>query len=107
MPELSSADHGTSPPRVRIPRQYNAAWDLIQRNLQAGRGGKTAFIDDAGSYTYGELAERVNRFGNVLPAGHASRKTGSCCACSTPSTSRRPSSAASRPASCRSPPTRC
>ena len=66
MPELSTADHGTSPPRVRIPRQYNAAWDLIQRNLQAGRGGKAAFIDDAGSYTYGELAERVNRFGNVL-----------------------------------------
>jgi benzoate-CoA ligase len=66
MPELSTADHGTSPPRVRIPRQYNAAWDLIQRNLQAGRGGKAAFIDDAGSYTYGDVAERVNRFGNVL-----------------------------------------
>jgi benzoate-CoA ligase len=66
MPELSSADHGTSPPRVRIPRQYNAAWDLIQRNLLAGRGNKPAFIDDAGSHTYGELAERVNRFGNVL-----------------------------------------
>ena len=66
MPELSIADHGVSPPRVRIPRQYNAAWDLIQRNLRAGRGNKPAFIDDAGSYTYGELAERVNRFGNVL-----------------------------------------
>ncbi|MBP6637969.1 MAG: AMP-binding protein, partial [Sulfuritalea sp.] len=66
MPELSSADHGVSPPRVRIPRQYNAASDLIQRNLLAGRGNKPAFIDDAGSHTYGELAERVNRFGNVL-----------------------------------------
>jgi benzoate-CoA ligase len=66
MPELSSADHGTSPPRMRIPRQYNAAWDLIQRNIEAGRANKAAFIDDAGSTTYGELAERVNRFGNVL-----------------------------------------
>jgi benzoate-CoA ligase len=66
MPELSTADHGVSPPRVRIPRHYNAAWDLIQRNLQAGRGNKAAFIDDQGSHTYGELAERVNRFGNVL-----------------------------------------
>jgi len=66
MPELSSADHSVSPPRVRIPRQYNAAWDLIQRNLQAGRAAKAAFIDDHGSYSFGDLAERVNRFGNVL-----------------------------------------
>ena len=66
MPELSTADHGTSPPRIRIPRQYNAAWDLIQRNLQAGRTAKIAYIDDHGSYSFGDLAERVNRFGNVL-----------------------------------------
>jgi len=66
MPQLSTADHQFTPPRVTVPRDYNAAWDLIQRNLQAGRGAKTAFIDDVGSYTYDELAGRVNRFGNVL-----------------------------------------
>jgi benzoate-CoA ligase len=66
MPQLSTADHRFSPPRVTVPRDYNAAWDLIQRNLQAGRGGKAAFIDDAGSYTYDELSARANRFGNVL-----------------------------------------
>jgi benzoate-CoA ligase len=66
MPQLSTADHAFSPPRVTVPRDYNAAWDLIQRNLQAGRGAKTAFIDDAGSYSYAELAERANRFANVL-----------------------------------------
>ncbi|MDR2240876.1 MAG: benzoate-CoA ligase family protein [Zoogloeaceae bacterium] len=66
MPQLSMADHGFSPPRVHVPRDYNAAYDLIHRNLQAGRGGKTAFIDDYGSYTYDELAERVNRFSNAL-----------------------------------------
>ena len=66
MPELSSADHGASPPRVNIPRRYNAAWDLIQRNLQAGRGKKVAFIDDQGSYAYDDVALRVNRFGNAL-----------------------------------------
>src|SRR3954470_13771559 len=49
-----------------IPRSYNAAVDLIGRNLAAGRGGKVAYIDDAGQYTYGELAERVNRFGSGL-----------------------------------------
>jgi benzoate-CoA ligase len=66
MLELSSADHSVSPPEVRIPRQYNAAYDLIERNLRAGRAGKIAFHDDAGSCTYGVLSERVNRFANAL-----------------------------------------
>ena len=64
--ELSRADHTVSPPRVDIPREYNAAEDLIGRNLAAGRGGKTAYIDDAGSYSYAELAQRVNRFASAL-----------------------------------------
>ena len=66
MPSLSTADHRASPPRVDIPRDYNAAHDLIERNLAAGRAGKIAYIDDAGTYTYGELAERVNRCANAL-----------------------------------------
>ena len=66
MPELSSADHSVSPPKVNIPRNYNAAHDLIERNLRAGRAAKTAFIDDTGSITYGQLAERVNRAANAL-----------------------------------------
>jgi benzoate-CoA ligase len=49
-----------------IPRDYNAAEDLLGRNLAAGRAGKTAYIDDRGSVSYGELAERANRFGNHL-----------------------------------------
>ena len=51
MAGLSTADHGVSPPLVTIPRDYNAAHDLIERNLGQGRAGKTAFIDDAGRYT--------------------------------------------------------
>ena len=66
MAGLSSADHSVSPPMVTIPRDYNAAHDLIERNLAAGRAGKTAFIDDAGSITYGQLAERANRAANAL-----------------------------------------
>ena len=66
MPGLSSSDHGVSPPAVRIPREYNAAHDLVERNLQAGRSAKVAYIDDAGSCSYGELAERVNRWANAL-----------------------------------------
>jgi benzoate-CoA ligase len=49
-----------------IPREYNAADDLVGGNLRAGRARKVAYIDDAGECTFGELAERVNRFGNHL-----------------------------------------
>ena len=66
MPQLSTVDRSATPPAVTFPRQYNAAFDLIERNLQAGRANKPAFIDDAGSYSYGELAQRVNRFANAI-----------------------------------------
>ncbi len=66
MPGLSSADHRVSPPIVSIPRDYNAAHDLIERNLAAGRTHKVAYIDDAGRCTYGELAQRVNRAAHAL-----------------------------------------
>jgi benzoate-CoA ligase len=44
---------------------YNAAVDLIERNLPV-RAGKLAFIDDGGEYTYGELGERVDRVAGAL-----------------------------------------
>ena len=52
-------------PRVSIPRDYNAAVDLVDRHLPV-RAGKTAFIDDRTSLTYAQLAERVDRAANVL-----------------------------------------
>ncbi len=66
MPALSRADHSTSPPVISIPRDYNAAHDLIERNLTAGRGDRIAYIDDAGSYSYAALAERANRAADTL-----------------------------------------
>ena len=66
MAGLSKIDHSVSPPAIEIPRRYNAAHDLIERNLAAGRGAKLAYIDDAGRYTYAELAERVNRAAHAL-----------------------------------------
>ena len=51
---------------LELPRDYNAAVDLVGRN--AGRGAKVAYIDDAGSCTYAELAERVDRAANALLA---------------------------------------
>jgi mycoketide-CoA synthase len=49
-----------------IPRVYNFAADILDRNLSAGRATKPAFIDPRGSWTYAALAERVERFGGVL-----------------------------------------
>jgi benzoate-CoA ligase len=49
---------------MELPREYNAAVDLIGRN--AGRGSKAAFIDDAGTCTFLQLAERVDRAANAL-----------------------------------------
>ncbi|MSR12987.1 MAG: benzoate-CoA ligase family protein [Gammaproteobacteria bacterium] len=65
---LSRADHTVSPPLIEIPRRYNAAHDLLERNLRAGRAEKIAYIDDAGRYSYGELVARVNRAANALRA---------------------------------------
>jgi benzoate-CoA ligase len=45
---------------------YNAAVELLEHNLVAGRGEKLAFIDDDGAYTYRELTERVDRCANAL-----------------------------------------
>jgi benzoate-CoA ligase len=66
MAQLSGAEHRGTSPRVEIPRAYNAAHDLVERNLTPARAGKVAYIDDAGRYTYAELAARVNRAANAL-----------------------------------------
>jgi len=52
-------------PQASDTRFYNAAVDLIERNLTA-RPEKIAYFDADGSYTYAELAERVNRCANAL-----------------------------------------
>jgi benzoate-CoA ligase family protein len=51
-----------------IPRSYNFAADILARNLEAGRAGKPVYIDPRGTWTYGQLAERVDRFGHALRA---------------------------------------
>ncbi|MGH7045869.1 MAG: benzoate-CoA ligase family protein [Stellaceae bacterium] len=46
--------------------RYNAAADLLDRNLIAGRAQKVAVIDDAGQVTYAELARRSGCFAAAL-----------------------------------------
>ena len=62
----SSVDLTAHPPRVEIPREYNAARDLVDRHLATERAGHPAVIDADGTYTYAELAERIRRAGNAL-----------------------------------------
>ena len=45
---------------------YNAAANLLERNRTPSRAGKIAVIDEAGTYTYAELAQRVHRCANAL-----------------------------------------
>jgi benzoate-CoA ligase len=49
-----------------IPRDYNFAADILERNLAASRAEKAAYIDPRGTWTYGALADRVERFGQAL-----------------------------------------
>jgi benzoate-CoA ligase family protein len=49
-----------------ISRRYNFAEDVLAGNLTAGRSSKSAYIDPRGTWSYGQLAERVARFGNLL-----------------------------------------
>ena len=47
-------------------RNYNAAVDFVDRNVEEGRGDKPAFIDPSRTMTYRELLERASRIGPVL-----------------------------------------
>jgi benzoate-CoA ligase family protein len=49
-----------------IPRTFNIATHFVDRNVDDGRGDRTALIGQGGPTTYAELAELVNRSGNLL-----------------------------------------
>ena len=53
-------------PDAAVPRDYNFAADVLTRNLEAGRKDKLAYIDQRQGWTYGTLAERIDRFGHAL-----------------------------------------
>ena len=66
--ELSKVDQSQSPPYLHVPKQYNAAHDLIQRNLRAGLADKIAYVDDERSLSFGELDARSSAFAQALEA---------------------------------------
>jgi benzoate-CoA ligase len=54
----------TSPAVASPPERFNFAQHLLA--LNASRADKAAYIDDAGRLSYGQLAERVQRFAGAL-----------------------------------------
>ena len=50
-----------------IPRELNLATYFLDRNVEEGRGDRVAlYCGGDAAYTYREIAEQTNRFGNVL-----------------------------------------
>jgi len=49
-----------------LPDIFNAATHFVDRNVAEGRGGKVAIECGDERVTYGQIAERVNRFGSAL-----------------------------------------
>ncbi|HZS77430.1 MAG TPA: benzoate-CoA ligase family protein [Ktedonobacteraceae bacterium] len=53
-------------PKVTVPEQFNAATAFLDRNVQEGRGNKTAIYYEGKNFTYAQIAELANRVGNGL-----------------------------------------
>ena len=49
-----------------LPRELNLASWFVDRNVEEGRGERTALIGPDGATTYADLARLVNRSGNLL-----------------------------------------
>lgn len=63
------AGAGLPPAAVAVlPARYNAAADLLTRNLTAARAGKIAYVDDAGTLTFAALDQRSRCFAAALLA---------------------------------------
>jgi len=52
--------------RLGYPERLNCAVELIDRNVAEGRGDKRAVVSPNETWTYAQLAEKVNRIANVL-----------------------------------------
>ena len=101
-------DHTPTPSTIVFAPIFNVAVPFIDRHLSEGRSEKAAIRTVAGDVTYGELAEQVNRCGNVLREMGA--RTGRSPAADREGLPRvlfSCSGGRSRPGSCRCPSTPC
>jgi benzoate-CoA ligase len=54
------------PYNLNLPEAFNAADYFIDRNIREGRTDKIAVLCEERAFTYGEIRDAVNRFGNGL-----------------------------------------
>jgi len=55
---MNASDH--------LPQQFNVAAHFVDRNVQDGRGERTAFVCDDRTLTYNDVLDLTNRTGNAL-----------------------------------------
>lgn len=65
-PNTVAIDMTGDTPAINFAPSFNTSVYLIDRHLDEGRSDKPAFLTDTETVTYGELADRVKRCGNVL-----------------------------------------
>src|SRR5215470_16809129 len=53
-------------PELQYPERFNCVTELVDRWVDAGRGGEPCLLSMFENLSYAELAERVNRIANVL-----------------------------------------
>lgn len=58
----------TWPGYREIPPRFNITREVLDRQIDSGLNDRTAFVFDAGSITYGELASRVNGLAGGMAA---------------------------------------
>lgn len=61
-----AVDYAVSPAKIEYSTSFNVAVPFIDRRLSEGRGQRIAIRTIGGNVTYDQLAERVNRCGNLL-----------------------------------------
>ena len=59
-------DQSVSPAAIKTSPMFNIAVPFIDRHLDEGRSEKVVYFTSEGDVTFAQLAERVNRTGNVL-----------------------------------------
>lgn len=63
----ADATHAATAAAISVlPARYNAAADLLSRNLAAGRADKIAYVDDTGLLSFAALDQRCRRFAAAL-----------------------------------------
>lgn len=67
-PHTVEVDRTKTPYGVTFADTFNVSVTLVDRHLEEGRGGKPVLVSAGASFSYGEIAERINRAANAFKA---------------------------------------